>query len=46
MNFNSKLHPCSFELAAAEKALFRLAARNASHIAAAAIRKAAAPLYG
>ncbi|MDR3175993.1 MAG: hypothetical protein LBU06_05625 [Desulfovibrio sp.] len=30
-NFKSKLHPCSFDLAAAAQALFRLAARNASH---------------
>ncbi|MDR3175988.1 MAG: hypothetical protein LBU06_05600 [Desulfovibrio sp.] len=30
-NVKSKLHPCSFDLAAAAQALFRLAARNASH---------------
>jgi hypothetical protein len=41
--FTSKAHPCGFDVSAAAKALFRLAARNASHIVAVAVRKAASP---
>jgi hypothetical protein len=38
LDFTSKLHPCSFDVAAAAKALFRLAARNTSYFAATSCR--------